>query len=212
MPNYLYRTDDSAIISAVAGVSNKITAVRRLANQWQIEANAELTTADCISIKNMIAYRSPKREISREAEGENSSTFTPIPADGSILKASASRMEPEPLAITTNQDWTAVCGIVTTPGFFISCASRVIIRFIGDVRSNGSGAEIRLVEQSADGQTTRTLATLSVPSTAGAWAIMRLDNAEAASLATSRFIVEARLNGASSLDVRFFTLSLLEKI
>ena len=208
MPNYIFRTDTDSTAVTIAALSEKIVTVKRISVGWHVEVSEDLTESEIASIKSTIAYRA----VTRKTERESGPIIEAVIGSGIELKASASKIDAEQIDVITDQEWTSLCGIVTTPGFFVSCPTRVAIRFIGDLLVAGSGAQLRLVQQLANNSEPTVIGEYSPSDTGGAWLIRRMDNAEQATLSTCRFTVEARLNGATSLAARFFSLSLLEKI
>ena len=101
-------------------------------------------------------------------------------------------------------DWTSVGGVVTTPGFFAPVAS-LKSRIIGSYKTAGLGAEIRLME---DG--TKELGLFALPDSAGAWAQMQWFSSTPGSEGTHEYTLEMKLGTATSVSVRYVSMSLLE--
>lgn len=104
-------------------------------------------------------------------------------------------------------DWTELGGAVTTPSFFTpnvqSCKGRVV----GKVKTNGTGAKLRLREN-----TTIPSGGYDVPDTGGEWTNMQWFSPDAPTEGTHEYILEGQLpeSGATELVVKYVAVSLLE--
>lgn len=105
----------------------------------------------------------------------------------------------------TESDWTTMGGVVTTPEFFCPTVACLKARIVGSYNTNGSGAELRIVE---DGTTV--LGTFALPDSSQAWAQMQWFTTTAPSAGTHEYTIEAKLGAATAAKVRFVSMSLLE--
>ena len=112
--------------------------------------------------------------------------------------------------ITEDETWENLGGVVTTLGSFMADVSKAWGRVIGQAKVSGSGAELRIIRDS-DG-TVLMAAAHSVEDTSGAWVNVQFWVNQNQPAATDCFILQGRLNGATSMQVRYFSMSLLEKL
>jgi hypothetical protein len=112
--------------------------------------------------------------------------------------------------ITSDADWTDVGGVTTTVSSFVCDCSCAWGRVIGQVKVSGSGVEMRVVRAS-DGAVLNSTSALPAD-TSGAWDNFQFWANQNQPEETDAFILQARRNGATSLFVRFFSMSLLEKV
>jgi hypothetical protein len=117
-----------------------------------------------------------------------------------------SKIVDDELAITEDDTWQELGGFVTTIGFFISDASKAQGRVVGSYKTDGDGAELRLVNSSGSLMTTA----FDCGDTSSAWATMQFSTDVDPVLTIDTYILEGRLNGATSASVRFTSASLLE--
>jgi hypothetical protein len=111
--------------------------------------------------------------------------------------------------VTENTNWQDLGAIVTTLGGFISDVSKAWGRVVGDVKTDGSGAELRVIRES-DGAVLMAAAH-SVGDTSAAWVHAQFWVTQNQPADTDCFILQGRLNGATSFKVRYMSMSLLEK-
>jgi hypothetical protein len=107
----------------------------------------------------------------------------------------------------TDPDWTELGGAVTTPDFFTSNVAACKGRVVGMVKSNGTGAKLRLKEDS-----TTPSGGFDVPDTSGAWQAMQWFSPDAPTSGTHAYMLEGQLpsSGATAVSVKFVAVSLLE--
>jgi len=102
-------------------------------------------------------------------------------------------------------DWQILGGVVTTPGFF--CAvENIVSRILAQVEVSGTGAELRVMENGV-----RLIGSVLLSDTVGAWSSIKFYSSDVPTDGTNEYSLEGRLNGASSLKIRFCSMSLLER-
>lgn len=106
--------------------------------------------------------------------------------------------------------WQVLGGVVANPGFFTPNLPKVMGRVVGSVKAVGAGAELQVVEEDPVGGDV-VLGTYVVPDSAGAWVVLKFSAMLAAPRAGDHtYRLEGRLNGATSMALRFTSLSMLE--
>jgi hypothetical protein len=110
----------------------------------------------------------------------------------------------------TEQDWEDLGGTVTTLTAFMPNTSKAWGRVVGQAKVSGSGAQLK-VSRSSDGADI-TPAPHSIGDTSGEWANLQFWANQNQPENTDAFVLKGRLNGATSFEVRFVSMSLLEKI
>lgn len=108
------------------------------------------------------------------------------------------------------QTWQSLGGTVTTVGAFIVDASKAWGRVIGQVKAVGDGAQLRLIRES-DGLEL-TVAPIEISDTEGAWVNFKFWANQNQTAETDCFLLQGQLNGAVSMEVRYTSMSLLEKL
>lgn len=111
------------------------------------------------------------------------------------------------IVVTETSGWQTLGGVVTTPSFFCRDVTKLLARVIGSVKSDGDGLEIRVME---NGSTV--LASASFDSTGDAWVPVKFYSSTSPGTGTSEYMLQARLNSATSGSIRFFSMSLLEAV
>lgn len=121
--------------------------------------------------------------------------------------ASSVLTDHEKSATDTAPDWTELGGAVTTPIFFTPNIAACKGRIVGQYKTNGTGAKLRLRE----GDSTPT-APFDVPDSGGEWAEMQWYSSDAPTAGTHPYILEGQLpeSGATILSVKYVAVSLLE--
>jgi hypothetical protein len=104
----------------------------------------------------------------------------------------------------TESEWVALGGVVTTPQFFCP-VDEIKARIVGSYKTDGNGAQIRVVE---DG--TRVLGTFDLPGSASQWTQMQWFTTTPPTEGTHEYTIEAIKGVAGSAAVRFVSMSLLE--
>ncbi len=112
--------------------------------------------------------------------------------------------------VTEDTGWQDLGGVTTTLGSFVADVSKAWGRIIGQAKVSGSGAEMRVIRAS-DG-TMLMAAVYSAGDTSGEWANTQFWVNHNQPATTDCFILQGRLHGATSMAVRYFSMSLLEKL
>ncbi len=113
-------------------------------------------------------------------------------------------------AITSDGTFEDLGGARTSVDFYMPDETRAISKIVGDVKTVGTGAELRLVKSDSD----IVVSPVLVPGdTTGAWVAMSIVSIDAKLDANTQiYKLQGRLNGATSASVRFVSMSLLEAI
>lgn len=124
-----------------------------------------------------------------------------------IWHASSVLTDSEKSTTDTDPDWTELGGAVTTPDFFTPNIQNCKGRVVGKVKTNGSGAKLRLRED-----TTTPPSGYDVPDTGGEWMNMQWFSPDAPTAGTHEYTLEGQLptSGATQLSVKYVAVSLLE--
>ena len=109
------------------------------------------------------------------------------------------------LSVTTTTAWEDVDGLVTAIGAITLRWDRAIGRAIGQVKVSGSGFEMRIVK--GDPAVSMNLTPYAHPDTGGAWQIFAFQTDDPPDSGLTTYRIQARLNGATSADLRFTNLS-----
>lgn len=112
--------------------------------------------------------------------------------------------------VTEDTGWQDLGGVTTTLGSFMADVSKAWGRVIGQVKASGSGAQVRVIRDS-DG-TILMAEPYSVPDTSGEWVTCQCWVNQNQPAGTDCFILQGRLNGATSMQIRYVSMSLLEKL
>ena len=121
--------------------------------------------------------------------------------------ASSVLTDAEKSVTETSPSWQELGGSVTTPSFFTPNVSSCKGRVVGQVKTNGTGAKLRLKE----GSTTPS-GGYDVPDTSGEWTNMQWFSPDAPTTGTHLYALEGQLpvSGATSMSVKYVAVSLLE--
>lgn len=121
--------------------------------------------------------------------------------------ASSVLTDHETTVTDTAPGWTELGGAVTTPSFFSSNLPFCKGRVVGQYKTNGEGAKIRLREGDAIPTEDTTL-----PDSGGEWANMQWYPADAPTEGTHAYTLEGQLptSGATAMSVKYVAVSLLE--
>ena len=114
----------------------------------------------------------------------------------------------EAKAIVDTQDWDYMASAVTTPTFFMADLTKFVGRVIGACKTVGAGAELRVLEDSAS----KVMGAFTLPDTGGEWAQMQFFSTELPSPGTHEYILEGRLDGATSAEIRGTSMTILEAV
>jgi len=116
-----------------------------------------------------------------------------------------SKVVDEPAALTSQ--WTDLGGVRTSVGFFLTDANTAVGRIVGDCKSEGVGAKLRLVKSNDD---TPISAEFLIPDTSGSWAAFEFQTNAPPDLASQVYKLQGNVGTATSAEVRFASLSLLQ--
>jgi len=111
-----------------------------------------------------------------------------------------------------SQTWEVIGGVVTNPSFFIPDLNKALGKLLGQAKVSGSGAQIRVVEEKEGEADVVVIGPFDVPDSGGAWVVFNQPSHTVARSGDLIYRVEAQLNGATSMEVRFTTMSLLELV
>lgn len=131
---------------------------------------------------------------------------TPLPV---YKYHSSSKLVERALDVTEISSWEDLGGTVTTVGAFITDVTKAVGRVVGQVRTNGAGAKLQVVRES-DGLPVSQVQ--EIPDTEDSWTNVQFWATDNQTLQTDCFILQGQRNGVGSFQVRFFSISLLEKI
>lgn len=123
-----------------------------------------------------------------------------------VFHASSVLADHEVSATDTDPGWTELGGAVTTPSFFAGVLAACKGRVVGQVKSNGTGAKLRICEDGVES------GSFDVPDTEGAWQQMQWFSTDAPSEGLHTYTIEGQLptSGATELKVKYVAVSLLE--
>ena len=108
----------------------------------------------------------------------------------------------------TQQTWEVLGGVVTNPRFFIHDPNQIVALVVGQLKSVGSGVELRLVEDGSEVQLNTT--EFAAPDTGDAWEAFKFQTDVPPTGTTEcLYRLEGRLNGATSASLRFTSMTLL---
>lgn len=133
-----------------------------------------------------------------EHEGEIPTTYK-YHATSSLVEAKA---------IIDEASWDYLASAVTTPNFFMSDLTKFVGRVIGAYKTVGAGAQLRVLEDSD----AKVMGIFDIPDSADAWAQMQFFSTEIPSPGTHEYILEGRLNGATSAEIRGTSMTILEAV
>jgi hypothetical protein len=124
-----------------------------------------------------------------------------------IWHASSVLTDSEKSASDVAPDWTEMGGSVTTPSFFTPNIQNCKGRVVGKVKTNGTGAKLRLREN-----TTIPSGGYDVPDTGSEWVNMQWFSPDSPTAGTHEYVLEGQLpeSGATELSVKYVAVSLLE--
>lgn len=174
-----------------AGVPG-LSSVDVLGDVVSINFQAELTQGELSTLDSVIAAHTPTPFIPELL-------VVVTIADGTVV-------------VTEDQNWQTVAGMVGNPAFFAKILANVKGQLLGEANIVGTGAQIRLVEYSyTAGTEEEKLPPTAVAATTG-WALLNHLTTVAARTGHGRFELQARLNGATSMSLRYLSVGLIEFI
>ena len=110
--------------------------------------------------------------------------------------------------VTSDTEWQEAGGVVTNLAFFVPDVSKAWGRLSGEVRVSGSGAKLRIIRNSDDAVCTP--ADVELSDTGGEWVVVSFWANQNQPEIPDRFELQGKLDGAVSLEVRDYSISLLE--
>jgi|CXWL01.1.fsa_nt_gi hypothetical protein len=106
--------------------------------------------------------------------------------------------------------WASVGGAVTNVAFFANVPAKVFGQIVGEFKTDGAGAEVRVVETNSAGVEV-IIGQWAIPDTAGAWVMQRFTTTVAPRPADMTYRVEIK-NGGAVASMRYTSLVLLENV
>lgn len=131
-----------------------------------------------------------------------------LPMDEYIFIANSSLIT-QPITVTQDATWEEISGVVTTPDEFISDLNEAVGRITGMIKTSGTQAQLKVLE---DGSKEMLSAPYDVADTSGAWQSFQFLTDVAPASGMHEYSLMARLNGATSAEIKFTSLTLLRKI
>ena len=118
-------------------------------------------------------------------------------------------------SVTAESSFEEVGSRLASPDFFVTDLTTVLGRILCQVKVNGNGAEIQVVEEpdeslSQSGEVV--VASASAPDNAGVWKDLAFYTSTVCRAGRHRYRLEAKKNGATSFDIRAAGLTLLERV
>jgi len=133
--------------------------------------------------------------------------YAPVSTAPALFHASTTVTSEE--VVILSADWTDLGGVVTTPQFFCRDLTRLFGRVVGEYRSVGDGAQIRIVEDGARIMSPEG----DLPDSGGVWALIPGLSTDVPSLSGQHsYRVQGRLRSATSGSIRFTSISLIESV
>lgn len=122
-----------------------------------------------------------------------------------------------PISITSDAPWQTLGGIVSRLRFFTPHVFNTFGRITADIKTVGTTAQLQLIGDDRGGgappaEVALTSAPEALPGTASVWQKIRFDTDVAPRALECVYRLEGRLNGATSAEIRFCSLSLLETV
>jgi hypothetical protein len=110
--------------------------------------------------------------------------------------------------VTEDQTWETMGGTVTNLQAFMPDVTKAWGRLVGQCLVVGTGAQLRVIRDSDDAVCG---GPFSVADSAGAWAFLNDWVNQNQPEGYDCYLLQARLNGATSMEMRYFTVSLFQK-
>jgi hypothetical protein len=111
-------------------------------------------------------------------------------------------------SVTEDQDWETMGGTVTTVASFVPDVNKAWGRLIGQCKVAGAGAQVRLIRQS-NGAVCG--GPFDVGDSGGEWEYLQQWATQNQPPGIECFLLQARLNGATSMEMQYFLVSLFQK-
>lgn len=103
-------------------------------------------------------------------------------------------------------EWQEVGGTVTSPDFFTKCLQNCLGRVVGQYKTQGAGAKLRLCQDATE------VGNFDLPDSQGEWALMQWSTYGPPEAGAHAYVLCGQKNGADSCEVRYASVSLLEAI
>lgn len=132
------------------------------------------------------------------------------PVAGSTLRFLASSpLIIAEIAITETSSWQMLGGLATKPSFFANPVSGLIARITADVKTAGTGVELKLTEDNGSTEVDLTSSPYSVADNSSVWTIHKFNSDVTPRDSDNRYCLWGRLNAATSASARFASAVLL---
>lgn len=112
--------------------------------------------------------------------------------------------------VTEDASWEDISGTIGHLTAFVSDQTKAWGRVTGQIKTSGITAQLQLIRES-DGLSCM-VAPKDLPDTGGEWSIISFWANTNQPADPDRFVLQGRLNGATSLQTRDFAISILERI
>ncbi len=116
-----------------------------------------------------------------------------------------SKVVSNPVALVAG--WQDLGGVRTSIGFFVTNAAQAVGRIVGDCKTLGAGAKLRLVMSNDD---TPISSEYTIPDTGALWGSFEFQTNAPPDLASQVYKLQGTLGTATSAEVRFVSMSLLQ--
>jgi len=184
----------------VAADENITTTLNSITSEEGIDENGDPTGTATITFHFESALTSGEETALDSLVAAHTGTPPLVP----VYRASSKILTEEKSVTESGPGWEVLGGAVTTPSFFTPNVAACKGRVVGEYKSQGTGAKLRICEDGVDsGQ-------FDVPDTSGAWTKMQWFSTTAPVVGTHTYTIEGQLNDATSCSVRFVDVSLLE--
>ena len=116
-----------------------------------------------------------------------------------------SKLVNSPIALTAG--WTDLGGVRTSIGFFLTDAAQAVGQIGGDIKTVGTGAKLRIVKSESNNPIS---AEFDIPATADAWQGFGFQTNAPPDLASQVYKLQGDLGTATSAEIRFVSMSLIQ--
>jgi hypothetical protein len=120
----------------------------------------------------------------------------------------SSKIQQGKQTIVGDASWDEIGGVVTQPDEFHPDMSRLKARVRGSCKTTGATGQVRLVQEGSPDTQLHT-GDWTLPDTSGAWQTFDFLTDVDPSAGESTFRLDGRLNGATAVEVRFVSLTML---
>lgn len=127
-----------------------------------------------------------------------------------VFRASSKIVELEQV-LTNTTGFDTLGGVVTTPTFFVANPAMIVGRCVGAFKAVGTGAQLQILEILEDGTVNNLTPTpFDIPDSADEWKNQGFNIQVPPSAGMNRYLLEGKLNGATSASVEFVSMSIME--